>query len=56
MFTYGYGLTRDPRYQGMNWDAIEPLARQEWEARNANTWDQVKDGIHFAWSQARGGV
>jgi uncharacterized protein (TIGR02271 family) len=54
VYRYGYGLANDSRYSNQDWNTIEYDVRTRWEDRNPGTWEQFKDGIHYAWDKARG--
>ena len=54
VYRYGYNLAGDDRYNASDWNTVEIDARTRWEERNPGTWDQFKDGIHYAWDRARG--
>lgn len=54
VYRYGYNLASDDRYNSSDWNTVETGARTRWEERNPGTWDQFKDGIHYAWDRARG--
>ena len=53
-YRYGYTLANDERYQGRDWNDVEPDARREWESRNEGTWDNFKDSVRYSWERARG--
>ena len=53
-YRYGYTLANDERYQGRDWNEVEPDARREWESRNEGTWDNFKDSVRYSWERARG--
>jgi stress response protein YsnF len=53
-YRYGASLASDPQYRDKEWRAIETDARQHWEERNLNTWEEFKDEIRSAWEKARG--
>jgi stress response protein YsnF len=50
-YRYGYTLSSDPRYRSHKWPKLEAEARQEWEARHGNTWQQFRDAIYYAWNK-----
>jgi uncharacterized protein (TIGR02271 family) len=52
-YRYGSSLRSDQRYQGAEWDRIEPDARRDWEARSPGTWERMKDSVRHAWNRAR---
>jgi uncharacterized protein (TIGR02271 family) len=54
VYSYGYSLATDTRYQGRDWADIEADARTTWEQHNPNTWEQFKDSVRYAWDKARG--
>ena len=47
VYRYGYNLASAPEYRGKEWSAIEADARQHWEERNPNTWEQFKDDVRY---------
>jgi hypothetical protein len=53
-YRFGYDLSGDHRFIGLDWSAVEPEARRHWEAEHPNTWQQFKDSIRYAWEEARG--
>jgi uncharacterized protein (TIGR02271 family) len=53
-YHYGYTLASDDRYQGRQWNDIEPEARRAWETQNQGTWDEFKDSIRYSWDKVRG--
>jgi len=54
-YRYGHTLATDQRYQGQDWNAIEPHARRDWEARGqGGGWDQFKDNVRDAWEHVSG--
>jgi uncharacterized protein (TIGR02271 family) len=55
VYRYGYSLANDQQYRGRDWNAIEADARQRWEGRNPNTWEEFKDSVRYAWERARAG-
>lgn len=53
-YTYGYTLANDPRYQGQDWDQIEPAARRDWEtSHHDSAWEDFKDAVRSAWMSVR---
>ena len=54
VYRYGYNLAGDDRYRDADWSTVESDARNRWEERNPGTWEQFKDGVHYAWDRARG--
>ena len=54
VYEYGNTLAMNEIYQDRDWNDIEPDARRRWEERNPGTWEQFKDGIHYAWEKVRG--
>lgn len=56
-YRYGHELARNDEYQGMDWTAVAPRARQEWEARQPgqeSTWDRFKEAIRHGWETIYG--
>jgi len=53
-YRYGYELSRNERYRGRDWAALEADARQDWEARHPSTWERFKDAIRYGWESITG--
>jgi hypothetical protein len=52
-YRYGYDLAVDERYEGRNWDELEPEARREWERRGAGAWEEFQQAVRHAWNEVR---
>ncbi len=53
-YEYGYDLSRDDRYSGQDWNAIENDARRDWERRYPQSgWEDFKDAVREGWQQVR---
>jgi hypothetical protein len=53
-YQFGHDLAFRTEFRGLDWSVIEPQARLLWERANPTVlWDQIRDGVHFGWSQAR---
>lgn len=52
-YRYGYDLALDERYEGQEWDELEPEARGEWERRGGGPWDDFRQAVQHAWSEVR---
>lgn len=52
-YRYGYDLANNERYSSMDWNLIEPDARNYWEERHPGTWPDFRDAVYYAWIQAR---
>ena len=53
-YQFGHDLAFRAEFRGLDWSVIEPQARLLWERANPTVrWDQIRDGVHFGWSQAR---
>lgn len=53
-YQFGHDLAFREEFRGLDWSVIEPQARLLWERANPTViWDQIRDGVHFGWSQAR---
>jgi len=58
-YRYGYEMASDPRYQGRNWNDVEPDLRrnyQSWGQGQGYTsgegdWDRFRDSVHDAWDE-----
>jgi len=55
---YGYGTEarRNPKYQGRNWDDVEPDLRSDWDTRypsagGVSTWDKMKSAVRHGWDK-----
>lgn len=48
-YRYGYDLGTDPRYRGMDWNAVEQQAHRGWEEGTMGLWDQYKEAVHYGW-------
>jgi hypothetical protein len=56
-YRYGYTLAGEERYDGDDWGAIEPQARQYWNQNYPDTpWEKFKDAVHFGWQQVKHAV
>ncbi len=53
-YRFGQRLQAAARYQGWEWDQLEPEARALWEHDNPGTWDAVQPAVRFAWSSPSG--
>jgi hypothetical protein len=52
-YRYGHAVASDSRYEGRDWDEIEPEARVEWERRHpASAWDRFQDAVRHAWRRS----
>src|SRR4051794_27300269 len=54
---YRYGYESAIRYNGRNWDEVEPELSRGWgsyEYRGTSTWDQVKHAVRDAWDRVTG--
>ena len=54
---YRYGYKAANRYQGREWDDIEPDLSRDWdryEYRGESTWERVKDAVRDAWDRVTG--
>jgi uncharacterized protein (TIGR02271 family) len=54
-YRYGYDMRRDARYQGRNWDDVEPALRSDWDTRygssGASTWERMKAAVRSGWDR-----
>jgi len=54
-YEYGYNLRSNSRYQGRDWNTIEPEVRRDWEMQHpGNAWDQFKEAVRYSWDKATG--
>jgi len=44
-------LTRNRRYEGKDWSAIESDVRKDWEKTRPGTWDRYKTAIQSGWEK-----
>ena len=54
---YRYGYDAAHRYQGRNWNDIEPELSRGWssyEHRGTSTWEQIKGAVRDAWDRVTG--
>jgi hypothetical protein len=54
---YRYGYDSASRYEGRQWNDIEPQLSRDWnsyEHRGTSTWEQVKDAVRDAWDRVTG--
>ncbi len=52
-YQYGWDLAHSRTYRDADWGRVESDAHRQWEMRNPNTWDEVKDAIHEGFNAAR---
>ena len=53
-YRYGYELSRNERYRGRDWAALEADARRDWEAQHPSTWERFKDAVRYGWESITG--
>lgn len=54
-YTYGSSMASSDRYQGSQWEDMEPQLRSDWESTHPGTnWDKVKDAVRYG-TQNRAG-
>ena len=54
-YRYGHTLAGDSRYQGRDWQSIEPEARRDWESQYPeSTWDRFQMAIQQGWERVTG--
>lgn len=54
---YRYGFDAANRFEGRDWNDIEPELSTSWDAyehRGTSTWHQVKDAVRDAWDRVTG--
>ena len=55
-YRYGSQMHSDARYQGRNWDEVEPGLRSDWDTRysknGVSTWDKMKAAVRHGWDKA----
>src|SRR5918912_292673 len=65
---YRYGVESARRYQGKQWNEVEPELERGWEtfkgggwadfkgeAKSESTWESVKEAVRDAWDRVTGG-
>lgn len=51
-YTFGTRYAGEQKYS--DWNALEPVARRDWESSGSKTrWEEAKDAIRFGWDRAR---
>lgn len=54
-YEYGSTMAADPRYQGKNWNDIEPTLRSDYGRRYPeSSWDRMKDAVRYGWDKVTG--
>lgn len=54
-YRYGCRIADDPRYQGQDWNTIEPSLRTDYSNRNpGGAWERVKDAVQYGWEKVSG--
>jgi len=48
-YRYGFDLALDPHNQQMDWNSIEPQARQNWDERIMGLWSQHNQAVLYGW-------
>lgn len=49
-YHFGFDLAQEPAYKGKSWNALEPIAHQQWQKRGSQSaWDDVKQAVRYAW-------
>jgi len=52
-YRYGHALASDTRFDGRDWDEIEPEVRAEWAWRYPQSgWERFKSAVRHAWTRA----
>ncbi|HSJ53473.1 MAG TPA: hypothetical protein VLC52_06960 [Anaerolineae bacterium] len=53
-YRYGYNLATDERFEGRDWEEIEPEARRGWQTQGVEgAWEELKDAVQRAWQEVR---
>jgi hypothetical protein len=50
-YRYGWGLGRDARYRGQDWQAVESHAQRDWESREPGAWERVRSAVRRGWER-----
>ena len=51
-YRYGYEMAGNSRYQGRNFDEVEPDLRADYGSRYPNsTWERMKDSVRYGWDK-----
>lgn len=49
-YIYGHVLRADPRFENRTWEEIEPLVREEWEAKRCpGSWEDFRESVRNIW-------
>ena len=52
-YRFGHGLAAKSRYRDLDWDAIEPEVRLDWERQHpTHPWERFKRAVQHAWETA----
>lgn len=49
----GHALRSDERHRDKSWEEVEPIAREQWEASNPDTWERMRDAHRRGWDWDR---
>ena len=52
-YRYGFELAKDPRYDGMDWNALEMQAHRNWNEGTMGPWTRYKDAVRYGWERGR---
>lgn len=50
-YKYGFDLALDPDNRKMEWNTLEPQARQNWNEKLMGTWSQHRQAVLYGWEQ-----
>jgi hypothetical protein len=50
-YQLGSARATDARYENIDWHAVEPALRREWEAGQVSSWESVKESVRYGWER-----
>ena len=56
---YMYGVDNYVRYEGRNWDQVEPELGRDWQrakGRSSLTWDRAQHATRDSWQRLSGNI
>jgi uncharacterized protein (TIGR02271 family) len=54
-YCYGYDMAGDPRYQGKDFNQVEPQLRTEYNRTYPNsTWEKIENAVRYGWNKVTG--
>jgi hypothetical protein len=53
-YQYGYALAADERFRRLDWEELEPRARQFWLSKpDKGAWNEIKEAVRYSWEDVR---